>query len=494
MPADPTDLELDDDIIDLPPLPAIGDCEEVGTGEVGEESELLDLDGCEEVGTDDAEGLDDLDVASLLDLEDEDGGSFLDDELSGDAIVRLDEQLQLAPGGEYGWAGDAEAAPELFEDVEGLVDLPAVAHADDGEALGEDGDVLSFAGDDELEGLPPLEESVGDGNEEIAEDLDLADDGDLWLFGQDSVAAGSTELPPPVREVAEVLAQGAVEDLALSGDVLWLVGDDLRRIVGTSIETLPAQGLEPEELVSVTVEPHRGGALVVGTRLGGVFRSLDGGETFAAVNGWRSGREPTAASRVAFDGAGRLWLWAGGALHRSDDRGSSWKGPVLARPVIDAAADDEGRLVVLASAGGGLEVLRCRRDGSSFELVAPPCRRSEASGRLAVGHGRVAVLAKGDVQGPWVFDGAVWRPVPALAGAHLGVFIDGVLHGAVHHRTHDRGALIREGATVADLTMLFGETPEQLRVIGADQRIRAIGVGRTRVFVASGRGLVSCRR
>lgn len=494
MPADPTDRELDDDAIDLPPLPAVGDAEEVGTGDPEVEADLLGLGGPEKIGLDDAEGVDDFDPTSFLDLREEDGASLLDDDVGGDEVSPLYGQLDLGGEGEYGWSDDAPADAALFEDDEALVDLPEAIGGDDGEALGADDEaLLRFEGDDALVGLPPLVVDGDDGGEDTAEDLDLEGDGEIAFFASEEATATASELPPPVDRDARVLAQGAVHALAVGAEGLWVVGDDLRRVVAGQVTVAPARGLEPEELVSIAVQPGPG-VLVVGTRLGGAFRSVDGGATFAAINGWRGGREPAVACEVAFDGAGRLWLWAGGALHRSDDCGGSWTGPVLPRPVVDAVVD-EGQLVVLVDAGDHrLEVLRCRGDGGAFEAVAPPCRQSEGPSRLAAGRGRVAVFAEEDLQGPAVFDGDAWRRTPELAGAHLGIFVDGVLHGAIHQPQPDRGAVIREGATVADLTTLFGETPPRLRVVGADQRIRAFAVSDARVFVACGRGLVSFRR
>ncbi|MEM9072468.1 MAG: hypothetical protein AAGE52_28435 [Myxococcota bacterium] len=489
----PPDRDLDDagdlDALELPPLPPLGSDEEVGVGEVGIE---LDVGDEESIDLDDTEGLDDFDPVDFLDLKEEEG--LLDDETSD---LEFDPDLQV-DASEYGWTQDTEADPELWEGDDPLVDELDAWTDDDGEVGTEGDSLLAFEGDDEVVGLPPLR-TGDDDEEETADDLELEDDGAIVLPDlsfEDEIRLMGSELPPPADVTASVVSRGAVYDLAFDDAAVWVAGDDLQCIGPNGVIHSPAaKGLEPEDLLSIAVLPgSEGRTLVVGTRLGGVFRSLDRGETFAPINGWRSGGEPSVGCRVAFDRAGRLWMWAGGALHRSRDLGNRWAGPVLPSPVVDAVLDD-GRLVALCAAGAHLEVLRCRDDGLAFEAIAPTLPRGDGAPRLAVHGDRVAVAFEGDVQGPWLFE-ETWRREGSLGGVHLPLLTTAGLFGALHIAGRDRGVVLRANpaAVMVDLVTLFGELPVRLREAGADQRIHALLASDRQIWIASGMGLVSWSR
>ena len=449
MKPDPRDDDDDLDLLDeLPELPSLGGDEVVGV-EGGVEDELdEDDEEMSEAGP--------ADPAKKSSLDDEEGpaedfddpievaeGSMLDE--SRDASLDLGDDDVDAEGDEYGWTGGDEApgasALDFVEDVE----EPETTSEDDGGAEGvEESPTLAFEGDDAPAGLPPMrrEEEAGD---DLADDLDLEDDAaiELDLPPEDEARLMGASLPPPRSTEAHVRYHGAVVDVSLASEALYLVGDELACVTEAGVETCPAVGLGAEELLSVSV---RGELVAVGTRLGGLFRSIDAGRTFQPANAWRSGNEPSVGCRVAGDAAGRLWLWAGGALYRSDDFGGRFVGPVLPAPVIDANLDDVGTFVVACgSLGGGIDVLRASEDGRGFRAIVPAATglaRAAGAIALAVAGDRVALAQEGDANGPLVHRSGRWSRVPELAGCHALAWVGEVLYGATNVASGDRGLVL----------------------------------------------------
>ena len=484
----------DDDDLALPPLPPLGEDEEVGIGEdLGEETDFADAD--ETVGLDDSEGIeDDFDPVSLLHLDDLGAETGLDNENAGDMVGELGSEVE-GGGDEYGWTQDSEKlAPEDWDDTPLIEELHDLGD-DFGGALGlDDNPLVEFEGEDDPVGLPPLNRDEEEG---YADDLDLEEDGQIELppltFEQEVRLMGS-QLPPPITTPADVVMRGPVYALARGSRGVWAAGDDLRCASDEGVWTAAAEGLEPEDLISVAAS---GRTVVVGTQLGGVFRSEDDGETFHPINGWRSGREPSVGCRVAFDRAGRLWMWAGGALYRSRDLGNRWTGPVLPSPVLDAVID-RGNVVVLCASKDQLEVLRCRDDGLAFEALAPSVERGEGDARLAVSGDNILISRESDTEGPSCWTGS-WSRQEGLTGTHLPCWLDGEPGGALHLAGRDRGVVVRVGdhaATVVDLHQTFGVTPLRLRDVGADQRVHAMMAepsafqNRSVLWVACGVGVV----
>lgn len=434
-PRDDDDLDL---LEELPELPALGDDEVVGV-EGGVEDELDEDDEETASELDDEEGpADDFDEP--IEVAE---GSMLDE--SRDASLDLGDDDVDAEGEEYGWTGGDEApgasALDFVEDVE----EPETTSEDDGGAEGvEESPTLAFEGDDAPAGLPPMrrDEEAGD---DLADDLDLEDDAaiELDLPPEDEARLMGASLPPPRSTEAHVRYHGAVVDVSLAGDALFLVGDELACVTEAGAEACPAAGLGAEELLSVSV---RGELVAVGTRLGGLFRSTDAGRTFQAANAWRSGNEPSVGCRVAGDAAGRLWLWAGGALYRSDDFGARFVGPVLPAPVIDANLDDSGAFVVACgSLGGGIDVLRASEDGRGFRAIVPAATglvRAAGAIAVAVAGDRVALAQEGDANGPLVHREGRWSRVPELAGCHALAWVGEVLYGATNVASGDRGLVL----------------------------------------------------
>jgi len=434
-PRDDDDLDL---LEELPELPALGNDEVVGV-EGGVEDELDDDDEEAPSELDDEEGpADDFD--DPIEVAE---GSMLDE--SRDASLDLGDDDVDAEGEEYGWTGGDEApgasALDFVEDVE----EQETTSEDDGGAEGvEESPTLAFEGDDAPAGLPPMrrDEEAGD---DLADDLDLEDDAaiELDLPPEDEARLMGASLPPPRSTEAHVRYHGAVVDVSLAGDSLFLLGDELVCVTEAGAEACPALGLGAEELLSVSV---RGELVVVGTRLGGLFRSMDAGRTFQAANAWRSGNEPSVGCRVAGDATGRLWLWAGGALYRSDDFGARFVGPVLPAPVIDANLDDSGSFVVACgSLGGGIDVLRASEDGRGFRAIVPAATglaRAAGAIAVAVAGDRVALTQEGDANGPLVHRGGAWSRVPELAGCHALAWVGEVLYGATNVASGDRGLVL----------------------------------------------------
>ncbi|MEZ4252744.1 MAG: hypothetical protein R3B99_31440 [Polyangiales bacterium] len=503
-PREDDDLDLLDE---LPELPSLEQGDEV-VGLADGQPDELDVDENEEGISEEDEGagpLDDDDDG--LDLGGE--GSMLDDAVG--APLDLGEDDVDAAGDEYGWTGGDEApgtsAADFVEDVE----EPEVSTVDDGGEEGvEETASLAFEGDDAPVGLPALrEDEAGD---DLADDLELEDDADIELDlpFEDEVRLMGASLPPPRAAEAVVRYHGTVVDVSLAGDVLFLVGDELARVADDGVSACPAAGLESEELLGVSVQ---GEVIVVGTRLGGAFRSTDAGRNFVPANGWRSGNEPSVGCRVAGDPRGRLWLWAGGALYRSDDFGARWAGPVLPAPVVDANLDESGAFVVACgSLGGGIDVLRASDDGRGFRAIvpaAPGLTRDGGPIAVAVAGSKVALAQEGDPRGPWVHRGDGWERAPELAGCHALAWVGDVLYGASHVAAGDRGLVLacafgeafREVSVVLDLDALPRERSGSSRMnvsrgdwlgegVPEEHRIFAIRPRGGSLLVACGAGLV----
>lgn len=365
----------DDDAIGLPALPPVGQDEELAT-ELGLETDF---------GEETTASLDDSTAADLFDpgafLSFEDGPSVLDDA----AVGGLEDSYSLPDGGqsEYGYTEDDEPVKDLELGAE-LVSTVPLSGVDDGGAEGlEDLVSLSFDGDDSLVGLAPiLLDPDDEGEEALMEELDLS----LPLEYKFEEPRAPSTLPPkgdasvrwPLAEPCNAIAVGP-EGLIVAGALQLFArrGED-------SWERLRATGLGEAEVISLAF--HRD-ALVVGTRLKGVFVSMDGGASFEARNGWCGGQQPAVPCRVLVDGSQRLWMTSGGALYRSEDA-TRWLGPLLPTPVTSIAADGEGAAALALGEEGA--TLFVSADGVRW------ARRSldvKASGGTLTMHGGKALVA-----------------------------------------------------------------------------------------------------
>ncbi|MEM9865072.1 MAG: hypothetical protein AAF938_25945, partial [Myxococcota bacterium] len=135
---------------------------------------------------------------------------------------------------------------------------------------------------------------------------------------------------------------------------VYAAGERIYRFASGRHERAAAAGLQGE-VVSMAAS---GDELLVGTRLRGVFRSTNGGQTFSPTSA--SSRSSTVAAHVIRDEGGRWWLRVGGSLYRSND-GERWLGPLLPAPVgslcpyregiAALAASDEGATLFLSEDG-----------------------------------------------------------------------------------------------------------------------------------------------
>src|SRR6516162_1223421 len=81
-------------------------------------------------------------------------------------------------------------------------------------------------------------------------------------------------------------------------------------------------GPSPVSVNAIAVDPHGTGTIFLGTAGGGVRKSVDGGETWSAVN---TGLTNPGIQALAIDASGPQTVYAGGGLFKSDDGGSTWQ-------------------------------------------------------------------------------------------------------------------------------------------------------------------------
>ncbi|MAQ18383.1 MAG: hypothetical protein CMN30_26740 [Sandaracinus sp.] len=176
----------DDDDLDLPPLPPLGADEVLGTGA---DELLIDIASgqSEDVGLEDGTAaLDDLDPASLLDLDDSEPLAPADASLSPGIELDLADDLDAA-GAEYGYRDGNETPTAEEWDDHGISTLAELGQ-DDGGETGLDDLTAGLQGDD---GLPDLPELEGDEGEPLADELDLGGVFDLELPRADGSDADS---------------------------------------------------------------------------------------------------------------------------------------------------------------------------------------------------------------------------------------------------------------------------------------------------------------
>jgi hypothetical protein len=172
-------IDPDDALLDLPPLPPLGEGEEDALGlDVGGEDEQVDAGEDERVGLDTAEGM--AEGIGELDLIDDvdDEGPWTEGSEVAEGLVSLDTLVE----GDEAEYGHLEGTQDEGVDDGGLADDALDLHEpaglrEDGGAEGlEDAGADLFRhgdGDDDMPGLPPLDADAAD---EEAGDLDLGDE------------------------------------------------------------------------------------------------------------------------------------------------------------------------------------------------------------------------------------------------------------------------------------------------------------------------------
>lgn len=524
----------DDDLIPgLPPVDGGNGVEPTGKGEepIGvDDDDLGDSvgDGEESIGLDADTGPEDFDETDLVETEEE-AALIADSEAAGDVVG--DDAVD-AGGEEEGWIRDSEAQEGEYGEDEGLADDSEPTAIDAGEeGLDDDGhdDGRAEAADDDSAALPPMRETTEDELDRASEDLDLEEEANVeggeLSYEQEARSAGHS-IPPLLDAWSRVEHLGPDDDaivaVATAGGEVWACGETLFRLRGERLDAQEPDGLAGHELTSVALDPRNAWRMAVGTRLGGAFRSVDGGETFVPCTG-RLGADAAHLSTAVYVTAevhgDTVRLWArtrAGALYRSDDFGATWQGPMLISPVTAMAADARGGIVVLCVPRvGPLQIGRSDDGGLRWTMRQGPERASSETPlhaleyHLDVLDDVIAVSCDVDPDGVRLSRdaGASWTRLSTLAppGPVALVREEGriVLYAALFFAGVDRGVVVRQDASGAEATILdVARERSERHVEGrgdpeGDNRIfmlraRHDGSG-TLIHVATGAGLFQVR-
>jgi hypothetical protein len=434
--------EVDEDEDVLPELPpsGVGDDDSLPDDEELGLDDELDVGDDEDIGLEDAagmEGIEEEGALFALDLPPEPELTDGEDDLDAIPFEGLDDDE------EYGWADTGERLPEEPWDPAEL-DLPGLA------PLGRD--------DGGEEGVEETFEHSGDGDDAshlpaLATDPSLDDEEDDLSIGEAALIAEAAlsfederrEMGAFVPAAVDASARrvewlGPDDDEILCAEVVRIAGEHAGGIAGggrgvysfsAGFERLPSAGLEGSEVIAIAIgdDPRR---ITVGTRLGGVFCSEDRGATFEA--GASPGTHPKTGTDVAQSfhlrrerGSERLWGRTGtGALHRSDDFGRTWTGPLLLKPAVAIETPPEGGVVVLcAGREAAPQIARSSDGGERWTAVDGPPLGHPALGHplggggelfLAVFGDHLAVSSDVDPRGPFLSAdaGKTWLRVPGL--------------------------------------------------------------------------------
>lgn len=136
------------------------------------------------------------------------------------------------------------------------------------------------------------------------------------------------------------------------GGSTWAACESVRRIPGYERWTFPPPPHIPH-VRSIAPDPDAAGAVYIGVEEGGVYRSPDGGETWESLN---EGLYWDVHTVTPAPEGGRLYATTGGGFYRSDDSGHSWQrmGEGLDRGYtvpFAASSRRPGRVYAAAAAG-----------------------------------------------------------------------------------------------------------------------------------------------
>lgn len=507
MEAAPGPLGIDDDDL-LPSLPALE----------GDESgiDVDPADGIEEgpelVGLDTATGPDDL--GALFDLEElEEGEPPGAWDTTEEPIAEVPE---LDAGEEGRWTEDSEPADSVpWETLIDAADEAPAASDDRGdEGVEERFNEWGEEGASEGHAAPRLR-----GEEELADDLELERDKEIESAFDERLEHPAFALPRLDPARVEVVWMGPHGEAIVALSEGFACGRGLYRLEGDRALPIDLEGLEGDEPTSIVRTAS--GAWIVGLRLGGIARCVDGRrlERFEGLEGLEGARrDATCAMFVedeVFEGGTRIWVRTrGGALLRSEDEGATWSRPPLPGAVIVLArAGDGGVVGVMGARSGALDVVRTRDGGRSWRRLAGPRldRVSEQHEMSIAAYGSHLAIACGAPGEPALVSsdhGHVWAPIEATRGAGpLAIVEEGgsaVLYAGVFQEGLDRGCVVRvplaapgEPRVVLDLE----EVCARHRIVGAGdeghQRILALAAKRGRegtvLHVGSGLGVIRAR-
>jgi hypothetical protein len=512
----------DDLLPGLPPLE--GGDEPSPELELDDELDAETEDG-EEVGLDADTGLDGSEDEAIEDG-DEDEPWTVGSEESNDLD---DGDEDFGPEDAATWTAADEAAPLADDDDDDLTeeDGEPAAVADRGEEGLDDDEPVATGTDDDSD-LPAIEPLASLNSDEGSDELEVSDAGDLDgldLADEHERRLEGTSLPRHPDDGSLAVSYLGPEDdslacVARAGDHIVAGGfEGLYRAGDSELVPLDAEGLSGEGTTSIVIDAGDPQRIAVGTRLGGVMVSGDGGSTFDTANDWRRREGGTeVALYVAIEpcaSGSRLWARTrSGALYRSEDFGATWAGPLLLGPARALAVDAAGGGVVVLTGGRGAAQIARSTDGGARWLMrdAPSSAASGGAGRAAgdepalAAHGDVLVVAhEGDAEGPHIsHDGGVsWARLGELAGAGvvaLGREVGGVaLYAGLFFAGADRGVLVRRGADGVSAVLLdvaaerdarsieaLGDAEGDNRVLALDVRVGRVG---TTVLAATGAGL-----
>lgn len=374
-----------DELSELAPLVAD---EELGGDEFGGGVGMgLDLGDDETIGLDDSEGLGEaLDPAQLLDLDDEAEPSWL---AGSEASPDFDAGEDLEDeGSEDGWTTDTEAPTDWEDDFDpgGSEDEPLV---DEGE-LGPD----DLGGLGRTAPLPPLDAEAEADTFFDASELGFNDSLPPPPRGDDEPAVRMGGTLPGWLSPSRLSVEhgGPVGDgiftLAAPGSVLVAASDRLYRQQNGRLEEHDVPELSGHEITSLAASSSGERWVAAGTGWGGVFRSLDGGQTFTAVSPLDPGGGSPPACYVAVQSSPKgpcLWArTATGSVFASEDCGESWApvsvpGRALAlttatNNVHVLCVDDAGAVLASGASAGALTTRRVKslrpERGRTYYLAA----------------------------------------------------------------------------------------------------------------------------
>ncbi|MGE0787928.1 MAG: WD40/YVTN/BNR-like repeat-containing protein [Sandaracinaceae bacterium] len=418
--------------------------------ELGLEDDLIDEidDGDERVGLDDAVGVED--GAPLFDLElppEEPAEEGTDD---GDPLAA--EGLDLAED-EYGWTDDGRGDSGEWDASElDLEEMAPLGHDDGGaEGVEEALDLTGLGGP-----LPALDQEEVDEAEEDPYGLELP-----------TLSTSALELPAAydgaVCRAMRLTPEIGIRCALVTSREVWAVGDAIFSIVDGRAERVAGAGLEERSALSMAVgdDGHR---LVVGTDRG-VARSVDRGKQFQLLSALAS----DTVRLLREEGNDRIWAYAGaGALHKSEDLGSLWSGPLLLRPVVALAGQAGGGVLALCAGRSAPPQLARSSDGgqrwaaANVPELALPEDPESARWSLAAAGDVVVLACSTDRRGPLLsndrgvsFERAVG--LPAAEALAVRRERGGVSIYAAHRSSDGRALLVRhrpdggDGGTLLEL-------------------------------------------
>ena len=176
-------------------------------------------------------------------------------------------------------------------------------------------------------------------------------------------------------------------------------------------------GPGPAAVEAIAVDPQGSGTIFMGSVAGGVRKSVDGGNTWSAVN---TGLTNLEVQALAMDASGPQTVYAGtvGSLFKTGDGGATWQNiTVISGAIVSVAADPNRSGVVYAGVFNNLANGSIRKSidgGVTWATIFPT---TAAIFNITIDPGNSDVLYAPTV-GHGAFKstdgGQHWSPMPAL--------------------------------------------------------------------------------